>query len=83
MNSVMNRAVIQEKLYEYIEQANDKKLQGLYMFIEDEITNHPSFVLYEDELKILDEERELHIAGKSKSYSLSEAQAIIRGQQRF
>jgi hypothetical protein len=81
MNSVMDRAVIQEKLFEYIEQATDKKLQGLYMLVEDEIGSQPSFTLSEDELRILDEEREKHLQGESRSYNLSEAQSIIRGQR--
>lgn len=81
MNSVMNRAVIQEKLFEYIEQATDKKLQELYMLVEDEIGSQPSFMLSEEELRILDEEREKHLQGESRSYNLSEAQSIIRGQR--
>jgi len=76
----MNRAVIQERLFEYIEHATDKKLQGLYLLVEDEISDQSSFVLSEDELRILDEERSKHLKGITRSYNLSEAQAIIRGQ---
>lgn len=65
----------------YLADADDNKLKALYTILEDNIEETNSFVLTKEHLKILNEERELHISGKSKSYSLEEATQIIRGKR--
>lgn len=77
----MNTAAIRQQLHEYSERANDKKVEGLYMFVEDEINNPQTFRLSEEQLRILDEEREAHLSGESQSYSWEKAKQIIRDGQ--
>ena len=79
----MTTTVIREKLINYIIEANDKKVKGLYMLIEDEITGGEEFKLTKNQVKILEEESEKHSSGKSKSYSWQEAKEIIRGKKKF
>ena len=76
MVTVMDTAAIRQQLHEYIEQVNDKKIEGLYLFVEDEINRqHRSFT--EDQIKFLDQEREKHLKGESRSYSREEASEMI------
>jgi len=77
----MTTKVMREKLMIYLADADDNKLKALYTILEDNIEETNSFVLTKEHLKILNEERELHISGKSKSYSLEEATQIIRGKR--
>jgi hypothetical protein len=76
----MDTATIRQQLYEYIEQVNDKKIEGLYLFVEDEISKQ-HVTLSEEQVDFLDEEREKHLKGESKSYSWEEAKEIIRNKK--
>lgn len=66
----------------YIADADDKKVKGLYLLVEDEITDGHRFKLSADHIKILDLERNKHIKGKSKSYSWKETKDIIRSKKK-
>jgi hypothetical protein len=79
----MTTTAIREKLITYISEANDRKVKGLYMLVEDEITSGEDFKLTEEHFKILEEESQNHASGKSKSYSWQEAKEIIRGKKKF
>ena len=79
----MTTAAIRKQLITYIADADDKKVKGLYMLIEDEISKKDKFTLSAAQLKRLDKERDLHIKGKSKSYTWSEAKEIIRGKKKL
>ena len=76
----MTIAAIRKRLMAYIAEADDKKIKGLYMFIEDEIEKEKSFTLSDEHLKVLEQDRADHIEGKSKSYGWDEAKEIIRGK---
>lgn len=82
MNAVMTTAAIRKKLMTYIADADDKKVKGLYMLVEDEITGG-KFKLSAEHLKILEQERDKHVKGKSKSYNWEEAKQIIRGKRKL
>ena len=79
----MTTTAIRKKLITYIADAKDKKVKGLYMLVEDEISMQENFKLNNEHTKILEEERSLHIKGKSKSFSREEAKFIIRGKRKF
>ena len=79
----MTTTAIRKQLMTYIADADDKKVKGLYMLVEDEITRKGKISLSASELKRLDKERDLHIKGKSKSYSWPEAKEIIRGKRKL
>jgi hypothetical protein len=76
----MTIAAIRKRLMAYIAEADDKKIKGLYMFIEDEIEKEKSFTLSDEHLNVLEQDRTDHIEGKSKSYGWEEAKEIIRGK---
>jgi hypothetical protein len=79
----MTTTAIRKKLITYIADADDKRVKGLYMLVEDEISKKTKFSLSAAQLKMLDAEKEKHINGKSKSYSWPEAKDIIRGKRKL
>ena len=79
----MTTAAIRKKLMTYIADADDKKVKGLYMLVEDEISSKETFQLSARDLKLLGQDRAAHLKGKSKSYSWEEAKQIIRGQKKL
>ena len=79
----MTIAAIRKKLITYITNADDKQVKGMYLLFEEEIENQEAFALSDEQLKILDEEREAHLNGHSKSYSWQEAKEIIRGKRKL
>lgn len=79
----MTTTAIRKKLITYIADADDIKVKGLYMLVEDDISKKTKFSLSAAQLKMLDAEKEKHIKGKSKSYSLPEAKDIIRGKRKL
>jgi len=65
----------------YIADADDKKIKGLYMLIENDISNVERFELNDRHLKMLEQDRQAHLTGKIKSYSREDAKQIIRGKR--
>ena len=79
---IMTSTAIRKKLMAYIADADDKKVKGLYMLVEDDILGGKKFKLSDEHLKIVEQEREKHIKGKSKSYNWNEAKEIIRSKRK-
>ncbi len=79
----MTTTAIRKQLMSYIADADDKKVKGLYMLVEDEISKKGKFNLSATDLKMLEKEKQMHVRGKSKSYSWPEAKEIIRGKKKL
>ena len=79
----MTTITIRQKLMTYLADADDSKVKALYTLLEKEIRDEDSFVLTEEQYQILDHEREMHLSGKSKSYTREEARQIIIGERSF
>jgi hypothetical protein len=79
----MTTIAIRQKLMTYLADADDSKVKALYTLLEKEIQEEDTFVLTDEQLQILDKEREMHINGQTKSYSREEANQIIKGQRAF
>ncbi len=79
----MTTSAIRKRLMTFIADADDKKVKGMYMLFEEEIERKSEFNLTDEHIKILDEEREKHISGRTKSYSWRDAKQIIRGKRKF
>jgi hypothetical protein len=82
-NTAMTTTSIRKKLMNFIADADDKKVKGMYMLFEEEIEKDDVFKLTEEHIKILDEERSRHLTGKSKSYNWGQAKQIIRGKRKL
>ncbi len=79
----MTTLAIRQKLMTYLADADDSKVKALYTLLEKEIDSDNTFVLTDEQLQLLDKERELHISGQTKSYNREEARQIIKGQRAF
>jgi hypothetical protein len=79
----MTTKAIRKQLMTYIADADDKKVKGLYMLVEDEISKKGEFNLSAADLKMLDKDKDMHVKGKSKSYNWPEAKEIIRGKRKL
>jgi len=76
----MTTASLRKKLKSFIETANDKKIKGLYLLVEEEIEKS-SYLLSEEQMALVEEERVLHIKGLSKSYFWPSAKKAIRSKK--
>jgi len=73
----MTITLVKEKLHEYIENADEKKLQAIYTLIESEIEDRSS--LYDEAtLNTLRETREAYLSGKIKGYPMQESMDRIK-----
>ncbi|QKJ29279.1 hypothetical protein HQ865_05755 [Mucilaginibacter mali] len=80
----MTTLTMREKLITYLAEAEDSKVNAMYILLEKEIENvTDQFILTDEQFEILEKEHELHISGKSKSYTREEADQIIRGLRSF
>lgn len=83
MGIAMTTSAIRKKLINFIADADDKKIKGMYMLFEEEIEKGEAFVLSDEHINILEEEREKHTNGTSKSYDWQQAKQIIRGEKKL
>ena len=79
----MTITAIRRRLISYLADADDTKIKAVYTLLEKEIEEKDAFTLSDEQLEILDREHELHISGKSKSYSWAEAERIIKSEKSF
>jgi len=77
----MTTVGIRKKLHEYIADADDKKVKGMYLLLEDEIAKKKDFNCTPKHLEILEEEKRNHLNGATKSYNWEDAKEIIRGNK--
>ncbi len=77
----MSTVAIRKKLHEFIADADDKKIKGMFLLLEEEITKKENFKLSASHLDILAEEKLNHTNGTSPSYSWDQAKDIIRGNK--
>ena len=75
----MNTATsLRDKLHQYIDVADEQKLQAIYVLLEDEIDwNYTS-----EEIGMLHQRRENHLKGVSKSYAVEESLKAVRQQKK-
>ncbi len=67
----MTDTAVKEKLHDYIEHADAKKLKVFYSFVENEMEQNDN--IFDDEMmRVLDERRANYLSGKSKASSLEE-----------
>jgi hypothetical protein len=78
----MTTATIRKKLITYLADADDSKVKAIYTLLEDDMSQD-RFSFTDEQLQILERDRELHLSGQTKSYSRHEAIEIIKGQRSF
>jgi hypothetical protein len=73
----MTIAAIRNRLISYLANADDNKIKAVYTLLEKDIEEKENFILSDEQLEILEKERELHLSGQTKSYTRNEARQII------
>ncbi len=67
----MTIAAVKEKLHEYIDHADDKKVKAIFTLVENDIEQDYEFT--DGEMAELDRRWDDYLSGKSKSYTLEGA----------
>ncbi len=73
----MKTAEIRDKLYDYIRIADDKKIKAIYTMLENEINDELAWWEDNDFVKKLDAEYKDWSNGKTKGYTIAEANESI------
>jgi hypothetical protein len=77
----MTTSVMREQLIAYLSQADEGKIKGLYSLLEEAISERSAMKLTKEQLDFLNNERQLHLSGKSQSYSWEETKEYIRNKK--
>ena len=76
----MTVAAVKEKLHEYIDHADDKKVQAIADFVENEI-EHVDNIFDDEMMAVLRERRANYLSGKSRTYTVEESMEHIRAHR--
>ena len=69
---------LRDKLHQYIDVADEQKLQAIYTLLEDEI----SWSYTTEEIGMFHQRRQNHLNGTSKSYTVEESLNATRQQKK-
>ncbi|RKR82681.1 hypothetical protein BDD43_2866 [Mucilaginibacter gracilis] len=75
----MTATTIRKIVLDYLAHAEDDKIKAIYTLLKDDIGLESDFALTDEQYKILENERELHLAGKTQSYNREQARQLIKG----
>jgi hypothetical protein len=67
-----------QKLIVYLADAGEDEVDALYEVVKEGIIEKSPLILTDEQLHLLNTERELHLSGKTKSYSRKETIEIIK-----
>ena len=71
----MESASLRDRLHEYIDRADDRKLSAIYVLIKDELEAEP--IYNKETILMMHERRNSHLNGFSKSYTPQEFIELI------
>lgn len=74
----MTTAAIRKKLIDYIADADEQKIKGLYLLVEDDLQNATGIKLTKEQTTFLEEERKEYKKGTGKSYSWEDTKQQIK-----
>lgn len=72
----MTIAAVKEKLHDYIDHADNKKVKAIFTLLENDIEQ--DYGLTDAEMKELDDRWDDYLSGKTKSHTLQESKAQIK-----
>ena len=76
----MESASLRDRLHEYIDKADERKLSAIYVLIENELDEEP--IYNKETILMMHERRNSHLNGISKSYTPQESIELIRGSKK-
>jgi hypothetical protein len=83
MGRAMSTLTTRQKLLSYLADADESRINALYTLLEGDIQKGDNFQLSDEQFALLEEEREKHLSGETKSYTRAEAMDIIRRKRDF
>lgn len=75
----METAEIREKLHQYIDLADERKIEAIYIMLEDEII---SYGYNKEEIELFHARRDEHLKGKGISHTPKESLNLIRSAKK-
>lgn len=75
----MGASEIREKLHQYIDLADERKIEAIYIMLEDDIA---SYGYSDQEIALFHERREKHLKGESLSYTPEQSLNMIRSSKK-
>jgi hypothetical protein len=72
----MNTAAIRQQLHQYIDVADDKKIEAIYTLLEN--SNDFKMIYSDEELKMFRESAGAYLSGDNPGYTIEEAHDYIR-----
>jgi hypothetical protein len=73
----MTLSAVKEKLHEYIDHADAKKIQAIYTLIENDIED-AGYIYHEDTLNMLEERQEEYLKGNSEGLTVEESMEHVK-----
>ena len=77
----MTASAMRAQLIAYLKSVDDQKITGLYTLLKENIPENIVSPLTNEQLSFLNEEREKHLKGESKSYNWEEVKEMIRNKK--
>jgi len=76
----MTNAAIRQQLHQYIDVTDDKKVEALYILLQQDIESQYTYTT--EEINMLHERAEEYLKGESKTYTVEESHNRIRQQRK-
>ena len=74
----MNTTTLRQQLHQYIDSAEDTKIEAMFTLLQADISHTSSYT--DEELKKFYARREKYLSGESKTYTAEESHDYIRKQ---
>jgi len=78
----MNAVELRNELHEFIERADDRHLEAIYILVSEDVKRVSSHNYDVSEIEMLHKRREAHLSGESKSLTVEESIELIRSGKR-
>ncbi len=75
----MEATEIREKLHQYIDLADERKIEAIYIMLEDDIE---SYDYSSEEVELFHERRNKHLKGETSSYTSDQSLNMIRSSKK-
>jgi hypothetical protein len=81
MNTAANNIILlRNRLHEYIERADERHLTAIYVLVDGQ-EGDVSHKYDASTIEMLHSRRDAHLAGETRSYTIEESLALIRGHK--
>ncbi len=76
----MTNVAIRQQLHQYIDAADDKKVQALYTLLKSDMEHDYAYTA--EDMNMLHQRAEKYLKGETKTYTVEESHKMIRQQRK-